>query len=520
MCNCIHNNCQYIDFFNDKEFIKNKQLYYVKDVKITPDEYCIFHAPEELKSNFTYNQNELFRKIISEYIHFCKKENRTVDFSYSIFHVYFDAKNIDLKEKNLNLNFTKTIFLEYFRMDNLKCNELIFKDTEFHDGGAIKNRGGQNEVYINKLIFRPYQLESDFVIDIGKYANSDGVIEPDKYGVIKNIRFENHKIGSGVVYFIGLNEQLKEANFRNMILDSVSFQNSDLRQCYFLNAKVDKTEFRNCEFDKKGDFLILAFLAMGFFMLLSTPLVFFEDSFTQLGKAILTLLLIFFIIFFITIGSNKHIALKDEEIRHKDKKIRQNTWKSLSESYRMLKENFSRNNYQYAGDFFYSQRLAQLQYVEKKLDSVLYILHYLINGFGEKFLKPLLTFCLLILFFSGFYIQNKDFIATEQTPQFFIFDTKEVNQSLPYYKNQIFIVSEDDNSSIMKRKFIPQELDNAWTTRFTYSASQFISPFTAKNRVWFKTVSPNAAILNIIETILLYIFFGAFLLAIKNRIKR
>jgi len=516
MCSCIIKNCQYDKFFNSKEFIQDKKLYYVKDSD-SLDQYCLFHTHEAVKEKFTYYQNELFKKTILDYIDFCIVNKQTIDFSQSVFHVPFEVN--DLKEVE-TIDFTETIFVEYFRMDNLECKKIIFKDTEFHDGGGIKNKGGEKKVNIENLIFRPYQLESDFVIDIGKYANNKGLIESDTYGVVKNIRFENHKKGKGIVYFIGLNEHIEEANFRNMNLDNVSFQNCDLSKCYFLNAKVDKTEFRNCAFPKKKDFLKNQIFGLLMSLLSGTILVFYSLESSSL-QVLLLLLFIFSILYFLVPFFNSHIFIFDEiTIRHKDKKIRYDTWKSLSEAYRMLNENLSKNDYQRGGDFFYSQRLAQLYYNKEILDNFLYNIHYLANGFGEKYIRPLFIFSFLILFFSLFYIGNKSFVATEQTPQFFLAKDTNININLPYYKNQIFQVVKDGNSSITERRYIPSQLDNDWSTNFVYSSSQFISPFIAKNKAFFKTVSSKSAILNIIETILLYFFFGAFLLAVKNRIKR
>ncbi len=531
MCSCIIKNCQYNNFFDSKEFIQDKKLYYVEGSD-SLDEYCLFHAPEEVKEKFTYYQNELFKRTILDYIDFCIIYKQTIDFSQSVFHVPFEVN--DLKEVE-TIDFTETIFIEYFRMDNLECKKIIFKDTEFHDGGGIKNRNGNKEVQIENLIFRPYQLESDFVIDIGKYANDMGRIESNHYGVIKKIKFENHKKGKGIVYFIGFNEYVEEANFRNMILDYVSFQNCDLSKCYFLNAKVDKTEFRNCEFEREKDFLgkyQISVLFVPFVIIILTIVQYLINSYfgADLDEIESTLNSpnLWIYSFMILIGLflipfySKHVILYDEkQIKHKNEKIRQETWEGLSETYKMLRINLSSRDFQKGGDFFYTQRLSQLfhQYSKRRVDTIIYLLHYIVNGFGERYIRPIIWFVLTIIFFSGMYEKN-DFIATDKTPHFLIVDKSEPKQDLNYYKKQFFKIYKKNNDTNITRIYISDALNNNWTTNLTYSASQFVSPFTAKNRGWFKTISSKALMYNLVETILLYFFFGAFLLAVKNRIKR
>jgi len=535
MCKCIHKDCQFQSFF------KQEKLYYLEDSE-TKDTYCMFHIPKELKEKFTYHQNKLFKKLIPEYIQYCGDNSKVIDFSNAVFHIEFDIdiNSIDFKKKKLDLDFTKVVFLKYFRMDNLKCNQLIFKDTEFHSGGGIKNRGGENQVNIQNLEFRPYRLDTDFVIDIGKYGNKEGSIESST-GAIKKIRFENHKIGNGVVYFIGLNKKLEEANFRNMILDNVSFQNCNLSKCYFLNAKVDETEFRNCEFNVNKDYMGNQRIKYASMLVLIASMYEIYDN----GVSIHSFLFyIFSFLFLFTIAFNKHISIYDENKLSSNINENRETLKSVSETYRLLRSNFGKTDYQIAGDFFYSQRFIQLSLKSKKYDHIIYTLHYYINGFGENFLRPLIVFCLIIVSFMGFYVENKDFIATDNTPSFLLVkkDTNETlhnkntNETL-YYKYQKYL---DENNTIQKRIYIPNKLltcvDNNESkplnqfinpcigdrvlVKIVYSASQFISPFTSKNRAWFKTVDAKASWYNLIETILLYIFFGAFILAIKNRIKR
>lgn len=532
MCSCIIKNCQYDNFFDSQEFIQDKKLFYVKDSD-SLDEYCLFHAPEEVKEKFTYYQNELLKKTILDYIDFCIEEKQTIDFSKSIFHIPFEIN--DLKDV-ITIDFTETIFVEYFRMDNLECKEIIFQDTEFHDGGGIKNRNGNQEVQIENLIFRPYQLESDFVIDIGKYANDMGRIESNHYGVIKKIKFENHKKGKGIVYFIGFNEYVEEANFRNMILDYVSFQNCDLSKCYFLNAKMNEVEFRNCKFPSNFDNLYGFVVKFGVSALgVSFASILINKKF-ELASIIFTLIFFILIIFIGFIMKGKHSCIADEKyLKNKDF----DTHEAIEKIYMILKEKFSKFDFQTGGDFFYSQRLLQIESSENKLSTILYGFHYVINGFGEKYIRPLLMIIFIITYFSLLYYPNKDFQSTPVTPQFLFtnnIDTKNIFINENPYK--VLVIKDEEGTKNIKkyysRKFIdfPKSSDGLTLEKrliiggkrlyisFIYSSNQFISPFTNKNRTWFKTVSKKATILNIIETILLYLFFGAFILAVKNRIKR
>jgi uncharacterized protein YjbI with pentapeptide repeats len=240
-CSCI--NCQFEDFLANQS---NKDILYFEDEE-NFDNYCIFHAPLKIKEKFRISQKEVFKNIIDEYINYCMMKNvNKIDFKNVIF-LDYDFRNKNLKE--FDLDFTNAIFKKNIRFDNLKCKKLIFKDTLFLDGGAIKNRDKDKNLQIEELEFRPYSLESDFVIDLGSYVNRENsLVELDNQGIIKQIKFENHKVGEGKIFFIGLNQYAEKVDFRNMLLDKVYFQNCNLEKCYFLNSKIDKTEFRNCYF--------------------------------------------------------------------------------------------------------------------------------------------------------------------------------------------------------------------------------------------------------------------------------
>ena len=155
------------------------------------------------------------------------------------------GKTVDQK---VHIIFEDTVFCGYSRFGNLRCHDLIFRNVQFRKGGSLKNRGHRFALDVRRLVFRPHELEEDFVIDLGYFANATGLLETDNIGAIRNIEFENHQKGNGRVYFVGLNRYVENASFKNRILDNVVFQNCSLENCRFLNAKLNLTEFRNCLF--------------------------------------------------------------------------------------------------------------------------------------------------------------------------------------------------------------------------------------------------------------------------------
>ncbi len=521
---CIVQGCQFSNFLKGEK-------YYAKDEK--GDCYCLFHAAKELKEKFTYAQNELFVKTINEYIDTMIKSGRKIDFSNTIFHV--TIKIFDKNTETLDIDFTNALFYEYVDIRNIKCKELVFEDTKFLKGGALKNREGTNNLHIEHLVFRPFVVESDFVIDIGRYANKDGKIEVDVFGTIKNIEFENHKEGKGIVYFVGLNQYVEKADFRNRNLDLVSFQNCNLSKCYFLNAKVDKTEFRNCIFPKNKDNA-----SFGIFLIFSLNFILGAVAYYSEMKLVLLLHVVFFVMFYMALGesvSRTHFSIADELKTRQEK----HSLLSLIEIYKALQKNIS-FSFQEKGDFFYAQRIAQLKlagdYGSKNRDKLIYTIHYLVNGFGERYIFSFVMLLFIIIYFSFLYYPDKDFQATPQTPRIFFCGSKKDSNQIVIANNVIHYRvywTKEENGEYRKHTISVGKIlnfDNNSTTisgehegcqlqaSLAYSISRFISPFTKDSQVWFKTISSKAIILSTIETILLYLFFGAFLLALKNRIKR
>jgi hypothetical protein len=505
-----------------------------------------------------------------------------------------DAINFADFFQDIDIKFEKIIFedvtfKEYVRFVDLQCDELEFLFVKFERGGALKNRKGKFGIDIGNLIFKPSQIENAFVIDIGNYANSQGFLETENVGRIRNIEFENHKEGKGQIYFIGINSYTENADFKNKVLDNVSFQNCDLSNCYFLNAKVDNTEFRNCIFpeirnhksvnklDSKTNPLML------FFFVISVPfvLIILNNNFYSFSQPIFFFIFVFFVPFYILLGlfalngimhpleyiissifkGNKetalnkienfhhHFGVKDEEIINellnkfnknsslKEREYLQRSYFNLIELYRQLKANFDKSDFQTAGNFFYAQRYIEMistTYKKSWTESWILNIHYMINGFGERFMRPLMLLIVTVIVFALIPLQiNKEYISISGTP-FFLLSGYDNNKSLfpvvidMKHSEIIQVKNREMKGFYLDKKienndtttFYVPKLKEDWHTAFYYSLSHFNFPFLSENKQWFQEVSPVAIFLGWIERGLLWSFSGAFILAVFHRIKR
>ncbi|MDD2698972.1 MAG: pentapeptide repeat-containing protein [Arcobacteraceae bacterium] len=610
ICKCSHQNCQFEQFLYAQQ---DKEKLYFEDQK-SLDNYCIFHTPLEIKNNFGIRQNKRYNELIENYRLEAFSSKSNLDFSNVVF------LDCDFKDKNmsgLDIDFTNTTFIKNVRFDNLKCKKLILKDTLFLDGGGIKNRIEDKNLDIKNLEFRPYALHSDFVIDIGGYVNEKGLLEFDKQGIIERLRFENHKIGDGKIFFIGLNADLKEANFKNMILDNVFFQNCDLKNCYFLNSKINITEFRNCYFPqndnkkfkddilgRKNSVASIFMVFMSFYLLdLMTQFIQINSLIENIFAIIYTLLIVSFLpIFLSSLNSleqaisyyirqvldkidksankkqentvienhkksfNVHYCIADEKDIYKtleayatakDKtnstqKTLQQSLDSLSSSYSQLKDNFKDTDFQVSGDFFYAQRYTEILAHSKRSsnDLMMYNIHHFTNAFGESYMKPLVWLVLTLIFFAFPFTPNKDYISTSATPLFLIknaYSIENNQESLSILHKKDYANSTDNSSSFYKSMIIednnstdskilygydnrydynPQEqyilrLDTEYPRiNLIHSFSNMIYPFTPEQKRWFQNISKEAVYYSLLESILLWYFTIAFVLALWHRIKR
>jgi len=225
------------------------------------------------------------------------------------------------------------------------------------------------------------------------------------------------------------------------------------------------------------------------------------------------------------------------------------------------------SDFQKAGEFFYSQRYTELSTsLSSPLNKgkwqigqhLLLSLHHIVNGFGERWLRAFVWFVITLFGFAFFaYTPNKDFISTKSTPEYFLNAYKN-----PYYQNTnneentIANLRFDDSNfakyifekkdfmllaSVKNRKDEQNKTIFAYDNRFDYhyteqyipmlknddtsifiahSLSKMIAPFISEEKKWFQDRSEKAYYLGFLETILLWIFFLAFVFAVKNRIRR
>jgi len=607
MHKCSNSNCQFQSFLHNE---CEEEIVFFKDNE-NADTYCIFHAPEKIKKNFRTSQTSLFSMLLARYI--MDSQNQFyLDFSEVVFinhNFLLNDLNLFEKTENVIIDFSNAIFINNIRFDNIKCKKLIFRDTKFLDGGGIKNREKDKNLQIQSLIFKPYRVDSDFVIDIGQYINRDTSLIELKQGIIEEIQFENHKIGDGYIFFIGLNKDT-EAHFENMLLDKVYFQNCDLSNCYFLNAKIATTEFRNCEFPWNENLKIINILkskesrwefviAPIFFLLI--PIIFnilpdtTSDVFLQWLGLSLYLIMVFYII--ITLVSldiwiellsfyiaklpfgkiikrenlvnklyhksaiNKHIAIADEvKIYKKLEMIKyedtmtimqiQKTLTSLRATYEQLQINFKEKDFQTSGDFFYSKRYTELISIFGKSITEFFVLslHHLTNGFGERFVKPFIwlfmTFFIFTVIFTFILKPNQHYIATPNTPLYLVTGSKlltdeEKPSSYRLDAAKSFMnyldINQTDNTKIDNTKVLVGfnkkgdysiasqkilQLKDSIFIGSLKSLSNIAYPFSINTKKWFQDITKEAFTANILETVFLWYFAGAFMLALWRRIKR
>lgn len=278
---------------------------------------------------------------------------------------------------------------------------------------------------------------------------------------------------------------------------------------------------------------------------------------------------------------NRHITTADDSIATQNISPEQNkiNRETVREIYRQLKISYSESgDYQKAGEFYYSQRYWETVgdgkgfYGFFSSQQLLMDIHHWVNGFGERWLRAFVWFLLTIFGFAFFaYTPNEDFISTKSTPEYFLnayndgdknktskiaFNTdkktgkiENVNSShfmeiaTTNYKDSSVEYIKDKNKSIVAKQtkdinktfyafdnrfdfyytsqFIPVlKTENNFDLELTHSLSKMIAPFISEEKKWFQDRSQNAYYLGFLETILLWIFFLAFVFAVKNRIRR
>ncbi|WP_373032792.1 pentapeptide repeat-containing protein [Sulfurovum sp.] len=574
---CSVNSCQFNAFLNLQQplpkFILNDD---------NGDTYCLFHTPKELQKKLSTDDEERQQALLEAYVTFCYLHDMDIDFSGVVLH---DFKFPTEDRKYKKVNFSRAYFIGYPNFDGLHCEELILVDCIFERGSRFKN------VQIEKLSFKPTKVKEAVVFETGGYIDKQtGLLIQNNNAYIKEVTvFKNHVEGDGKVFFVGCN--FEEANFTNGMLDSLVFQTCNLKNAHFLNSKIDETEFRNCSFtenyerpffteiqgrtEKYTNLLggIAIFLAVPFFWY--TGLYeFLNTGLINTYLSILVVLVIWPALAFIAapinlflyifnkyinrhinnpvelnkIQAGYHIAIADEfklykelsylgKMSHNDpsfEKKKDQIKKSLhalTAAYLHLTKNFENTkDIQTAGNFFYSLRYTQIVSGQRDIIemSILYF-HYAVNGFGERFIRPLIWFMLTLFIVSISLKPNTHYIPTENTPYFLLQGYKEDVSSFKYTTGNtkaIASVMLETNSTLFNKKInhlsinIPQFDESNHIIPIYYSLAGVVSFFTPESKKWFQNKTPTASNLQFMEGIFSWFFLGAFILAIRNRIRR
>jgi hypothetical protein len=463
----------------------------------------------------------------------------------------------------ISLNFKHTVFDSYIKFDSLHCEKLNFENTVFNKGARLRF------INVKAIIYEPKHLGGD-VTFANKYFDNEENQILDLNTKIGTFKYRHQITGTGFTFFVGIDFE-KIAYFTNSILDRVHFANMNLSKCLFISSKIDKTRFYNCDFPQQENLpimiskdtpnIFLWFLGLFFILFImifsigytnDIPFFYIFGIFIYGNLIFMPLAFLLQKIISSKISVNKHFCVYDEIMQKQDADFEQkiNFNHSLREIYRQLKINFQTNeDYQTAGDFYYSQRYIEIIPLETKDGKILqwFLLntHHWVNGFGERWLRPLFWIAITILIFMGINTPNRDYVSTPSTPVFLLEAFNQTTEKLDFNESNIshflnianttYLNESDSNTSKPKEKIVfaynniydyhytkqmIPTVQNDLTTRLLYSASHFALPFMSDQKKWFQTTNSKSLYLSTIETILLWFFFGAFVLAIKNRIKR
>lgn len=463
----------------------------------------------------------------------------------------------------ISLNFKHTVFDSYIKFDSLHCEKLNFENTVFNKGARLRF------INVKEIIYEPKHLGGDVTFANKYFDNGENQIL-DLNTKIGTFKYRHQITGTGFTFFVGIDFE-KIAYFTNSILDRVHFANMNLSKCLFISSKIDKTRFYNCDFPQHENLpimiskdtpnIFLWFLGLFFVLFImifsigytkDIPFFYIFGIFIYGNLIFMPLAFLLQKIISSKISVNKHFCVYDEIMQKQDADFEQkiNFNHSLREIYRQLKINFQTNeDYQTAGDFYYSQRYIEIIPLETKDGKILqwFLLntHHWVNGFGERWLRPLFWIAITILIFMGINTPNRDYVSTPSTPVFLLEAFNQTTEKLDFNESNIshflnianttYLNESDSNISKPNEKIVfaynnvydyhytkqmIPTLQNDLATRFLYSASHFALPFMSDQKKWFQTTNSKSLYLSTIETILLWFFFGAFVLAIRNRIKR
>lgn len=494
---------------------------------------------------------------------------------------YLNLKNYLLGRNShfkLDISFDKAIFESYPNFDNLRCHKLSFSNTVFKKGARFRH------INVDDVLFEPRELSADATFFHREKADIDaGKLRGDKMGRIGRFKYRHQLEGDGTTFLIGMNFT-ERAEFTDCVLDKIQFSFIDegsMSKCFFANSMMEDAKFYNCDFPSLADTHSVlakdstnkpAGLALSAIFIFATYLMATADAFIFAVALIAAMYSIFitmpifdlFGMFFRTVfkvNANTHKAIADdiEMIKKQKKEHQEDNYKTIREIYRQLKNNFDKHgDYQTAGDFYYSQRYCEAvnfggTFRRQFAQTIILWIHYSINGFGERWLRAFIWFLVTLLGFAFLYMPNEDFISTKSTPEYFLnayhkdgnktsqvaFNREKITGKACDANDSHFMeiattsYKDDDKKDINKTfyaydsrfdfdytsQLIPI-LKNEFEVKFAHSLSKMIAPFISEEKKWFQDRSSKAYYIGFLETILLWIFFLAFVFAVKNRIRR
>lgn len=480
--------------------------------------------------------------------------------------------------------FNNAIFNGYPKFDFLRCSELHFKNTIFHKGVLLRHLDVQYVLYEPRLLGADatfyHRKKADLAAGIlrGKelgqiaifhYRHAlEGSGSTFFIGVkfTKEARFTDAVLDK--VQFSHLNEEtLSKCFFANSMMEETKFYN-----CHFPYHQNSWTIFDKEGWYKQPLFILILSILVIITFLQNYPILVFAGAAVINAFVFMPLMSGLSKIPFLNL--NKHIAIGDDiKISKVQKSIdAESNYHAIREIYRQLRVNFEKHgDYQLAGEFYYSQRYTELltfgsRFYPSFWQWNLLGIHHIVNGFGERWIRAMSWFFITWIGFAYIAQPNLGFTSSKSTPEYFLyaydmnnsndnltynlsFDennlTDEVNQSAhfillaktnykdensTYYCKPPKLIEEKNATKrifafdnrfdyTFTEQYIPMLRDD-YTTRLAYSLTKMISPFMSEEKNWFTPRSKDAHILGILESVLLWFFFGAFVLAIKNKIKR
>jgi len=206
------------------------------------------------------------------------------------------------------------------------------------------------------------------------------------------------------------------------------------------------------------------------------------------------------------------------------------TLMSLSGLYCSFQRNFeAKGEIQKGGDFFYSRRYIELLSLKSTfrnmIDRSFLIFHFAINGFGEKMIRPLVLlafFTLLLLFTID---PNKDFIATKATPNYLLENNSTITGASTTLIYKVVDLNTSDKLFGIRHKdptysVVALKLKDELKNKALFVLSKYVGFVTPANKAWYKSMTPKAHMVSLVIGALSWFLVGAFVLAIRNRIRR